>query len=54
MSQAPRGSRNRWRHELASLTETPENAQRIQELNNALVTLDQRLSSPLHPVSHAG
>ena len=32
--------------ELASLPETPENAQRIQELNNALVTLDQRLSSP--------
>ncbi len=32
--------------ELASLPETPENAQRIQELNNALMTLDQRLSSP--------
>ena len=31
--------------ELASLPDTPENAQRIQELNNALVTLDQRMKN---------
>ncbi len=31
------------RAELSTLPDTPENAQRIQELNNALATLDERM-----------